>query len=137
MIIIKVLKKKLLNDSKETKTEFPFWSDDIKQAKKEDEKRYKKQLRDSEKTLKTGKIKENKSEEYSIMNRLELIESILEISKITGLENVNKYVSQNGHEMNVNVLSRLNRMIIMRGVEHLMREGSSFQIAFKIVTEDV
>ncbi len=138
MIKIKVKvrqSKEIIADDKKYKGEWGFWKDDIEKAKREYEKIYNKQVRDSERTIRTGKIVTE--EENNVKDKLELIQTVIETSSALELRNVNNYVRKNGDSMSVSVLSRLSRTPVMRSIEYLLENRTDrFDVAWKIFTDD-
>lgn len=113
----------------------PYFEDELDAAHREDKKRYNKQMRDSERTLKTGKIVTEEQDE--VMNRVELIESILEVSEALELKKVHKLIEEQGAELDIKILERLSRTPVMRSIEYLLENRTNkFDVAWKIFTED-
>lgn len=131
-----MIKVKILTEKKKKEVDdLSMYSDDIERAKKDDEKEYKKQLKKSEKVLRTGKLNETDDVEDIMKVAFDLTE-IEEICKVLDLRRLCKYISTEGSNVNPKILSKINNTKTLRSIENLMQNGADFNIAVKIISED-
>lgn len=123
-----------IHESKKKNTEFPYYDDDIKDLEKQEKSNQKKALNKSAKAIATGKLTEDKVD--TVIEQSINLTEVEEVAKALDLYKVLDFIQREGAKINPILIKKINNVKLLRGIEHLMEDGTPFSTACKIVLED-
>lgn len=133
-----MIKVKIVTEKKNKQVDdLSMYSDDIERAKKDDEREYRKQIKKSERVLRTGNLneKDERDDVEDIMKVAFDLTEVEEICKVLDFQRLYKFISTEGSNINPKILSKINNTRTLKDINSLMENGADFNIAVKIIFE--